>query len=63
VFGQDKIEKEGDLLELAVDPSQAPRVSRELVQAGLAVHSLGWHEKSLEEIFFEMTAAPSGEAR
>jgi hypothetical protein len=45
-------------LHLDVDAAEAPPLNRELVLAGIAVRSLGWHERSLEEIFFEMTASP-----
>lgn len=50
-------------LHLDVDDDEAPRVNRELVLAGIAVRSLGWHERSLEEIFFEMTASTDGGTR
>ncbi len=46
----------GLALDLPVDA--APRVVRELVAAGVDVHEITHTERSLEEVFFEMTASP-----
>jgi hypothetical protein len=36
-------------------------VNRELVTAGVDVFALGWQERSLEDIFFEVTREPAVE--
>lgn len=51
---------DGSTLRLSTEPGKAAWVNRELVEAGVDVHELRWVERSLEEIFFEMT---SGESR
>jgi ABC-type multidrug transport system ATPase subunit len=58
LFGVARVRVHDGALHLDVDAAEAPRLNRELVLAGIAVRSLGWHERSLEEIFFEMTASP-----
>jgi len=60
LFGAERVTVHDGALHLDVDDDQAPRVNRELVRAGVAVRSLGWHERSLEEIFFEMTVPTPG---
>ena len=63
LFGVERVTVGDGALHLDVDEDEAPRVSRELVLAGIAVRSVCWHERSLEEIFFEMTAGTEGSAR
>jgi ABC-type multidrug transport system ATPase subunit len=58
LFGVARVRVHDGALHLDVDAAEAPRLNRELVLAGIAVRSLGWYERSLEEIFFEMTASP-----
>jgi ABC-type multidrug transport system ATPase subunit len=43
------------MLRLRVDPARAAEVNRALVTAGVEVHELRPGERSLEEVFFEMT--------
>jgi ABC-2 type transport system ATP-binding protein len=43
-------------LRLDVDPEHAPVLTRALVEAGAAVHEIRPAERSLEEVFFEMTS-------
>jgi ABC-type multidrug transport system ATPase subunit len=61
LFGVAQVHVHDGVLQLEVDAAEAARLNRELVLAGIAVRSLGWHERSLEEIFFEMTASPDKE--
>ncbi|MQA10503.1 MAG: ATP-binding cassette domain-containing protein [Pseudonocardiaceae bacterium] len=56
MFGAERVSVHESALHVSVDEDAAPSVNRELVLAGIAVRSIGWHERSLEEIFFEMTA-------
>ena len=44
-------------LHLSVDPARAAELTRALVAAGVDVHEIRPVERSLEEVFFEMTAA------
>jgi ABC-2 type transport system ATP-binding protein len=58
--GDDGVRREADgglLLSLPAD--RAPDVARALVTAGVDVHEITAAERSLEEVFFEMTAAPA----
>jgi ABC-2 type transport system ATP-binding protein len=59
LFGQERVRVHDATLHLDVDDDQAPRVNRELVLAGVAVRYLGWHERSLEEVF-ELTVSTDG---
>ena len=43
-------------MQLSLPPDAAPRVTRELVAAGVDVHEITAAERSLEEVFFEMTS-------
>jgi len=60
LFGAERVQVHDGTLRLDVDDDQAPRVNRELVCAGVAVRSLGWHQPSLEDLFFELTAGRDG---
>ena len=43
-------------LQLDVDPTRTPALTRALVEAGVAVHEIRHSERSLEEVFFAMTS-------
>jgi ABC-2 type transport system ATP-binding protein len=45
-------------LRLDLDPTRTPALTRALVEAGAAVHEIRPSERSLEEVFFEMTSGP-----
>jgi ABC-type multidrug transport system ATPase subunit len=45
------------LLDITVDPAQAPAINRALVQAGIAVSELYAQTASLEDVFLELTAS------
>ena len=60
VFGVRRVRVFDGTLDLDVDDDQALRVNRELVLAGVAVRSLGWHQRSLEELFFGLTGHADG---
>ncbi|HJU97112.1 MAG TPA: ABC transporter ATP-binding protein [Jiangellaceae bacterium] len=47
---------------LDVGPENAPALTRALVRAGAAVHEIRPAERSLEEVFFEMTSADDDSA-
>jgi ABC-2 type transport system ATP-binding protein len=48
-----------DALVLDLPPSAAPEVARVLVAEGADVHEIAPLERSLEEVFFEMTSGPT----
>lgn len=53
--GVEEASVENNLLKLTVDPDRAAEVNRKLVSAGLNVSGLRLDEKSLEEVFLELT--------
>ena len=55
VAGDDGVHLEGDDVLLDADEDQAPRLVAELVAAGVAVREVRLVERSLEDVFFEMT--------
>ena len=60
IAGDDGVRREADgALLLSVPATQAPDVTRALVAAGVDVHEITAAERSLEEVFFEMTSAPA----
>jgi ABC-type multidrug transport system ATPase subunit len=59
VVGADAIKEEDGVLTLRADPSQAASINRRLVTAGLEVSELRVSEKSLEDIFLQLTEKPA----
>jgi ABC-type multidrug transport system ATPase subunit len=55
VAGDDAVRVDGDRVLLDLDPEQAPRLVRALVEDGVEVHEVRGVERTLEEVFFEMT--------
>jgi ABC-type multidrug transport system ATPase subunit len=51
-----------NLMELRLAPDRAAELNRELVTAGVDVHEIRPAERSLEQVFFEMTAAREEES-
>ncbi len=47
------------VVRVAADDSRAPELTRALVDAGVDVHEIRQSERSLEEVFFEMTGTSS----
>jgi ABC-2 type transport system ATP-binding protein len=59
VAGDDAVRRLDDGgLQLDVDPTRIPDLTRALVEAGAAVHEIRVSERSLEEVFFELTSGP-----
>jgi ABC-type multidrug transport system ATPase subunit len=61
LIGADNVMDADNALRLNAKPTDAVRINRELVLAGIAVSTLHWIERSLEEIFFEVTDEPQAE--
>jgi ABC-2 type transport system ATP-binding protein len=59
LLGDGAVRVVGDGLDLAVSPERAAAVNAELVGAGIAVSELRAHERSLENVFFELTRGPN----
>ncbi|MDQ4085575.1 MAG: ABC transporter ATP-binding protein [Actinomycetota bacterium] len=56
MYGEDLVHLgTDDTLRVAVGREQSAELTRALVQAGVAVHEVGPVERTLEEVFFEMT--------
>ncbi|HEY0948896.1 ABC transporter ATP-binding protein [Nocardioides sp.] len=55
VAGDDAVHLHEDRLTLDLPSTAAPELVRELVSAGVDVHEVGAVERTLEEVFFEMT--------
>jgi ABC-type multidrug transport system ATPase subunit len=55
IVGDDAVHLEGDAVLLDVMPERTPEVVRALVDAGLDVHEATISERTLEDVFFEMT--------
>ena len=56
VAGEDGVHLDGENVRLDLFPERAPELVRELVRGGVAVHEIRSIERTLEEVFFEMTA-------
>ncbi|NEE01603.1 ATP-binding cassette domain-containing protein [Phytoactinopolyspora halotolerans] len=56
IAGDDAVRVVDDGLDIDVDVSAAPRIARELVEADVAIHEIRPTERSLEDVFFEMTS-------
>jgi ABC-type multidrug transport system ATPase subunit len=64
LLGPDRVAVQDGALRLQAEPDQAALVNRELVTAGVAVSALGWAERTLEDVFLELTNQPtSGDGR
>jgi ABC-type multidrug transport system ATPase subunit len=53
--GDDGVHLDGDRVLVDLGPDHAPELVRELVAGGVAVHEVTSVERTLEEVFFEMT--------
>ena len=53
--GDDGVRRTGDGLDVALPAAAAPALVRDLVAAGVDVHEIASAERTLEEVFFEMT--------
>jgi ABC-type multidrug transport system ATPase subunit len=60
-LGADKVTARPDgAFGLKIDIGRAAEINRKLVEAGLAVSELGASERSLEEVFMELTGTEGG---
>jgi ABC-type multidrug transport system ATPase subunit len=55
VAGDDAVHLDGDRLLIDLTPDRAPELVRALVAGDVQVHEVGSVERTLEEVFFEMT--------
>jgi ABC-2 type transport system ATP-binding protein len=62
VAGDDGVRTDGERMLIDLEPDRAPELVRELVASGVAVHEVTSVERTLEEVFFEMTETTEMEA-
>jgi ABC-type multidrug transport system ATPase subunit len=60
MFGGDAITMQDGALHLKVKPEQSTEINRQLVSAGIGVSELRPFERSLEEVFFQLTGEKQG---
>jgi ABC-2 type transport system ATP-binding protein len=60
MFGGDAISRQDGALHLKVKPERSSEINRQLVSAGIGVSELRPFERSLEEVFFQLTGEKQG---
>jgi ABC-type multidrug transport system ATPase subunit len=60
MFGSDFVSRQDGALHVRVKPEQSTEINRQLVAAGLGVSELRPFERSLEEVFFQLTGEKQG---
>jgi len=60
MFGPDTVSRQDGAIHLKVKPEQSVDVNRQLVNAGVGVSELRPFERSLEEVFFQLTGEKQG---
>ena len=61
LVGKGNVEVVDGTLRLAADPAEVPRLNRELVLAGVAVSEVRPLERTLEDVFLELTGEEGGD--
>ncbi len=62
IAGEDQVRLDGATVVLDTPAERAPELARRLVEHGVDVHEISRRERSLEEVFFELTATKELEA-
>jgi ABC-type multidrug transport system ATPase subunit len=60
MFGPDSVSSQDGAIHLKTKPERSVDINRELVNAGIAVSELRPFERSLEEVFFQLTGEQQG---
>jgi ABC-type multidrug transport system ATPase subunit len=60
MFGAAAVSRQDGFIHLATDPKHSIDINRELVGAGVGVSELRPYERSLEEVFFQLTGEKQG---
>jgi ABC-2 type transport system ATP-binding protein len=60
MFGPAAVTREDGFFHLRTDPSGSVEINRQLMGSGIAVSELRPFEKSLEEVFFQLTGDKQG---
>jgi hypothetical protein len=60
MLGAGNVTHQNGTIRLQADPSRASEINRALVQAGIAVSRLAESQRSLEEVFLELTEGEGG---
>ena len=60
MFGQSAVSRQDGALHLKVAPERSTEINRQLVSAGIGVSEVRPFERSLEEVFFQLTGEKQG---
>src|SRR5438477_454405 len=60
MFGAASVVREDGYFHLKTDPARSMEINRELINAGIGVSELRPFERSLEEVFFQLTGEKQG---
>ena len=60
MFGPEAVVREDGFFHLKTDPGQSTEINRQLLAAGIGVSELRPFERSLEEVFFQLTGDEQG---
>jgi ABC-2 type transport system ATP-binding protein len=60
MFGPEAVAREDGFFHLKTDPGQSMEINRQLMASGIAVSELRPFERSLEEVFFQLTGEKQG---
>jgi ABC-type multidrug transport system ATPase subunit len=60
MFGPESVVREDGYFHLKTDPGQSVQINRELIASGIGVSELRPYERSLEEVFFQLTGEKQG---
>jgi ABC-2 type transport system ATP-binding protein len=60
MFGPEAVVREDGFFHLKTDPAQSVEINRRLMADGIAVSELRPYERSLEEVFFQLTGEKQG---
>jgi ABC-2 type transport system ATP-binding protein len=60
MFGAASVVREDGYFHLKTDPSRSMEINRQLTTAGIGVSELRPFERSLEEVFFQLTGEKQG---
>jgi ABC-2 type transport system ATP-binding protein len=60
MFGSEALSRRDGAIHLKTKPDQSTEINRQLVAAGIAVSEIRPFERSLEEVFFQLTGEKQG---
>jgi ABC-2 type transport system ATP-binding protein len=60
MFGPEAVSRRDGAIHLKTDPGKSLEINRQLMAAGIGVSELRPFERSLEEVFFQLTGEKQG---